>query len=137
MNEKRITYPFHRSRRRSDMKWHSSKISGNHGSSWLKPILPFLLLLCFLVAFNLSFADGPLDSNPQNLEHPWDDSPHAEFHRSSTASTGTYDPVMLPLGVGLRIIVHVQPVTQKEDGGAGKVFAPSEKNRGNLFIFIR
>jgi hypothetical protein len=117
------------------MKRHISKISGSHGSSWLKPILLFLLLLCFLAAFNLSFADGPLD--PQNLEHPWDDLPHAEKHRSSPTSGRTYDPLMLPLGVGLRIIVHVQPVIQKENLGASKVFAPSEKNRGHLFVFIR
>ena len=108
------------------MRGLNSRISGNHGSSWRKPILLFSLL-CFLVAFNLSFANGPTNPSTPNLEHPWDDLYHSEREQVPVDPPGPNNFLILPLGVGSKIIIHVQPAAQKGNLGRDKVYGPSEK----------
>ncbi len=121
------------------MRWLYSKISGNHGSSWLKRILFLSLFFGALVIFNHSFAYGP------DKEHPWDELRGADSDKTSMSpttgqqmsSTTGQQWVLLSFGTGPQFIIHVESKVQKEDTGKGKVSEPSVKNRVNLFIFIR
>jgi hypothetical protein len=113
------------------MRWLYSKISGNHGSSWLKRILLLSLLFGALVIFNHSFAGEP------DLEHPWDDLQGTDSDITTMNSTTGQEWVLISLGTGPQFIIHVEPKSQKEDAGKGKVSEPSVKNRVHLFIFIR
>jgi hypothetical protein len=114
------------------MRWLYSKISGNHGSSWLKRILLLSLLFGALVTFNQSFADGP------DMEHPWDDLQGTDSDKTTVINPPTGQQwVLLSLGTGPQFIIHVEPKAQKADAGKGKVSEPSVKNRVHLFIFIR
>lgn len=116
------------------MKWHASKNLKGQGLSWLKPPLLVALLFFSLVAFNLSLADEPI---LPNLEHPWDDNVDGRWGSSSAVPPGTHDPLILPLGGGLKIIVHLQPRAQKESLGGKKGSAPPEKNRSHVLISLR
>lgn len=113
------------------MRWLYSKISGNHGSSWLKRILLLSLLFGALVIFNHSFAGGP------DLEHPWDDLQGANSDKITMNPTTGQQWVLLSWGTSPQFIIQVESKVQKEDAGKGKVSEPSEKNRVHLFIFIR
>ena len=113
------------------MRWLYSKISGNHGSSWLKRILILSLLFGALVIFNHSFASGP------DLEHPWDDLRGTDSDKIIMHPTTGQQWVLLSVGTGSQFIILVEPKVQKEDAGKGKVSEPSVKNRVHLFIFIK
>ena len=119
------------------MRWQTAKISVSHGSSGLKQILFFFLLLCFLVAFTPGFANQLTDPSHPQREHPWDDPCDGGWNKSFVDPPGTCDFLMLPVGLDLKIIIHMQPAMQKQDLEKRKVYGPSEKNRGHLLIFIR
>jgi hypothetical protein len=118
------------------MMWLNSKLSGGHRSSMLKQILFFAFILCFLVAFSLSFA-GDDGGQPEDGEHPWDDLCNTDWNRTYSDTTETDEFLTFPFGCGSGFIFHMQSPVQ--DGGweQGKVFGPAQKNRGYLFIFIK
>lgn len=119
------------------MRWLSSKISGNYRSSWLKQILFFSILLCFLSAFNLSRAQAnPPDST--EFEHPWDDLCLSVIQPGPSHPPPSINLCIFKFGPGAWIII--QPVVrwgQKDGLGKGKVSGPVEKNRSHLFILFR
>lgn len=123
------------------MMWLNSKVSGGHRSSLLKRILFFLVILCFLAAFNFVFVGDATEPEPEDGEHPWDDFFNTNWNSSPSDSTGTDDLLTFPFGAGFGsgIIFHFHMGSAGQDGGLekGKVFGPASKSRGYLFIFIK
>ena len=107
------------------MRWLNSKAFGGHRFFLLKQILLFSVILCFLVTFNLSFA-----------EHPWDDLHNSESDQGSEEPPEADDVLMLQFGFDFWIIIHLQSAGQKDGFQEEKAFGPSEKNRGHLLILI-
>lgn len=119
------------------MRWLNSKVSGGHRSSLLKRILFFLVILCFLVAFNFVFVGDATEPEPEDGEHPWDDFCNTDWNQSPSDSTETDYFLTFPFGFGSGIIFHMRSAGQDYGLGEGKVFGPAQKNRGRLFIFIK
>ncbi len=115
------------------MRWFNSKAFGSHGLFLLKRILLFSILLCFLAAFNLSFADEATDPEPE-WEHPWDDMCGTEGNQNPPETGGM---LLFQFGFDSWIIIHLQSAGYGDDVEEEKVFGPSEKNHGNLLIFVK
>jgi hypothetical protein len=118
------------------MMWLNSKALGSHRFFLLKRILLFSILLCFLAAINLSFADEVTDPEPE-WEHPWDDMCGTDWNQNPQNPPETGGMLLLQFGFDSWIIFHLQSVGQGNDFGEEKILGPSEKNCGNLLIFVR
>jgi hypothetical protein len=118
------------------MRWLNSKALGGHRFFLLKRILLFSVMLCFLVVFNLSFADELTDPDDPDWEHPWDD-------LCNTGSQNPDDPsdtdnvLIFQFGFDFWIIIYPQAPGQKNGFEEEKAFGPTEKNRGHLLIFVK
>jgi len=117
------------------MMWLDSKVSGGHRSSLLKRILFLLVTVCFLVAFNFVFVGDATE--PVDGEHPWDDLCNIDWDQSPSDSTDTDDFFMFPFGFGSGFIFHMWYPGQDDGLEEVKVFGPSQRNRGHLFIDIK
>ncbi|MCK4404773.1 MAG: hypothetical protein KAW02_06745 [candidate division Zixibacteria bacterium] len=119
------------------MMWLNSKAFGDHRFFLLKQILLFSVILCFLVVFNLSFADELIDPGSPDWEHPWDDACNTEVEQNPEDPLETDDWLMFQFGFGSWIIIHLKSAGQQDGFGEEKAFGPSEKNRGTLLILIK
>jgi hypothetical protein len=116
------------------MMWLSSKIPKGHRSSWLKPILLFAVILCFLTVFNFTVAEELNDPGSPNWGHPWDDPAGAEDNNSNPSED---DALFLQIGFDAGIIILFQSGTQEENPQVGRSFASARKSRGHLLILIK
>jgi len=122
------------------MRWLNSKASGRHRFFLLKQILLSSVILCFLIVFNLSFADELTDPSDPNWEHPWDDLCETGTNRipqDLSEADGEDDVLILKLGFGSGIIIYLHSAERDEVFGNRKTFGASQKNRGHLLIFIK
>jgi hypothetical protein len=117
------------------MKWLSFKIPKGHRSSWLKPILLFAVILCFLMVFNPTIADELTDPGSPNWGHPWDDPAGAEDNNPNPPEED--DAMLLQIGIDGGIIILFQSGKQEENLQAGRPFASAKKSRGHLLILIK
>lgn len=117
------------------MKWLNCKIPEGHRSSWMKRILLFSVILCFLVAFNLSLADDLTDPGSPDWGHPWDD-PAGSGEDPPDPPEGD-DALLIQFGFHPGVIVLLVPGGQDRDFEAGRSCAPVEKNRGRLYILFK
>jgi hypothetical protein len=118
------------------MMWLNSKIPGGHRSSWMKRILLFSIIVCFLVAFNFSFADELTDPDDPEWEHPWDDVCSTESDPDPSDRPVADDVFMLRFGFAPGVIILLQPAEQEQGFEKGRSNTPSEKNRRHLLILI-
>jgi hypothetical protein len=117
------------------MMWLSTKIPEGHRSSWLKLILLFSVILCFLMVFNFTLAEELTDPGSPNWGHPWDDPAGSEGNSPNPPEDD--DALLLQIGLDTGIIILFQPGTQEENPQVGRSFACAKKNRGLLLILIR
>ena len=119
------------------MMWLNSKLSDGHRSFLLKQLLFFSVILCFLIAFNLSFAEELTDPGSTDSEHPWDEVCEHDGDRDPPDPREIDNVLMIKFGFGPWVIIHMQSAEQKDGFGTEKAFRPVEKNRGHLLILIK
>ncbi len=118
------------------MRWLNSSTAGSRAIFLLKRILLFSVILSFLLVFNLSFADELTDP-PPDWEHPWDDVCETGSDQGPEGPPEIHTGFMLHFGFDSWIMILLQSPGQKDDAPEERTFAPTEKNRGGLLIFVR
>ncbi len=118
------------------MRWLNLSTPGSRAIFLLKRILLFSVILSFLFVFNLSFADELTDP-PPDWEHPWDDVCETGSDQGPEDPPEIHTGFMLHFGFDSWIMILLQSPGQKDDAVEERTFAPTEKNRGGLLIFVR
>ena len=118
------------------MRWLNSSTPGSRAIFLLKRILLFSVILSFLLVFNLSFADELTDP-PPDWEHPWDDVCETGSDQDPEDPPEIHTGFMLHFGFDSWIMILLQSPGQKDDAVEERTFAPTEKIRGGLLIFVR
>lgn len=117
------------------MMWLNPKIPEGHRSSWMKRILLFSVILCFLVVFNLSLADELTDPDSPNWGHPWNDP--AGSGEGPSDPPADDDALLVQFGFNHGIILLLAPAGQERSFEAGRSCAAAHKGSGRLFILVR
>jgi hypothetical protein len=114
-----------------------SRVSGGFGASWLKPILLFSLLLCFLGVFTLGFAGQLTDPTNPNQGHPWDDLCSKKSDPPPEGPPEHGSVLVLQFGPGHWIVTHLELASQKEGLKHQRSSGLGEKKTSHVFIFVR
>ncbi len=117
------------------MMWLNPKIPEGHRSFWMKRILLFSVIVCFLIAFNFSLADELTDPGSPNWGHPWDDPAGSGEDPSDPPAED--DVLLVQFGFGPGIVILLVPGEQGRSLEAGRSLAPTKKNRGRLLILVK
>ncbi|MGB2769698.1 MAG: hypothetical protein WBC88_08250 [Candidatus Zixiibacteriota bacterium] len=118
------------------MRWLNLSTPGSRAIFLLERILLFSIILSFLFVFNLSFADDLTDPPPDS-EHPWDDVCETGSDQTPEDPPEIHTGFMLHFGFDSWIMILLQSPEQKDDAVEGRAFAPTEKNRRGVLIFVR